>query len=108
MSLASVTSPYRAFYRHQGIAYTAWVSASRAGVVVANSTSPAGRPGEIQVTLSKHNHITEHGVWRVHYTNCFHLHISQSSKQLCGVGGRAQDPYFLGNKGCGGWVVGMK
>ena len=77
----------RALHRHQGPACTAGVLANGAWVVTANcfpDISLAGRSGEIQLTLSKHSHITEHCVWRVHDTNCFHLHISQSSKQLYG------------------------
>lgn len=59
--------------RHQGPACTTRVAASEVWMVTAIGTSLAGRSGEIQVALSKHSHITEHRVWRVHYTNCFHF-----------------------------------
>ena len=66
-------TPSGGLYRHQGPACATRVAASEAWMVTAIGTSLAGRSGEIQVTLSKHSHITEHRVWRVHYTNCFHF-----------------------------------
>ena len=73
MSPGSVTNPQRGLCRHQGPACTTRVAASEVWMVTATGTSLAGRSGEIQVTLCKHSHITEHRVWRVRYTNCFHF-----------------------------------
>lgn len=55
MSPGSVTNPYGPLYRCQGPACTSRVAASEAKKVTANGTSLAGRFGEIQVPLSKHN-----------------------------------------------------
>lgn len=52
----------------------------------------AGTSKEIQITLSKNNHIPEHGIWWEQYTNCFHVHILQSSQQLYKKG--TEYPFF--------------
>lgn len=72
---------WMSLHRCQSPACTARRAASEAGIVTANGRHLTDwSVWEIQVTLSKHNHITEHHVLWVHCTNCFHVHILQSSQ----------------------------